>query len=107
MKQGLSFSLIDNKFNYLSTIEVFDIYGFKIECGYAGAEENTGHKLVGVISYPLIKLKDYIEVPILDLLEANIGLYTGIGRIDVDDGWGNGNNEVDAGISLTILSIKW
>lgn len=108
LKQGISWSFIDNKLNYLSTIEIASWKGITFEAGYAGSAQNTGSKAVAVISYPIIKLKDLgVTLPILDLIEANLGVYGGFGRIDLDDGQGKGNNEWDTGVSLTLLNIKF
>ena len=101
LKQGIAFSLIDNKINYLSTVEILKWKGFSLEGGYAGASSETYHKAVAVISYQIAKLKDFgVTVPILDLVEFNVGGYAGFGRI-------TGSNEYDAGLSLTLISLKW
>ena len=101
LKQGLSYSIADSEFSYLSTVELASWKGFTAEAGYSSSD-----KLVGVISYPILKLKDFgITLPILDLLEANIGLYAGFGRIALHDT--GGNNEFDYGASLTLIRVKW
>lgn len=108
LKQGVAYSLQDNKINYLSTIELAKWKGFSLEAGYAGRAENTGDKAVAVISYQVAKAKDLgITLPILDLLECNIGAYAGLGRIQVNDGFDNGNNEFDWGVSATLVSLKF
>lgn len=108
LKQGVAYSLLDHKLNYLSTFEVAKWKGFALEAGYAGAAENTGNKLVAVASYRVTGLKDLgVEVPILDLVEFNIGAYAGFGRVDLDDGTGGGNNELDYGVSATLISLKF
>lgn len=108
LKQGIAYSLQDEKINYLLTIEIAKWKGFSLEAGYAGRAENTGDKAVAVISYQLAKAKDLgITLPILDLLEANVGVYTGFGRIQVNDGFDNGNNEFDWGVSATLISLKF
>jgi hypothetical protein len=99
MKQGVAYSFADKDFSYLSTIELASWKGFTLEAGYSSKD-----KIVGVISYPILKLKDLgVTLPILDLLECNIGLYAGYGRIENLKEMG----EADFGISATLLRIKW
>lgn len=103
-KQGIAYSLIDNGINYLSTIEVLKKKGFALELGYAGDLDSVDHRLVAVVSYELFKLKDYIDIPVLDLIEANIGYYVGVGSI-------NGHrlleSEFDHGPALSLIKIKF
>ena len=106
LKQGIAYSLADSKFNYLSTIELASWKNITIEAGYAGAAENTGHKIVGVVSYPIVKLADLgVKLPVLDLVELNVGGYVGYGRVEglnsLDD------SEFDYGISATLIKVKF
>ena len=99
-KQGVSYSLIDHDFNYLSTLELVKWKGLALEAGY-----NSENAAVGVISYQLLKLKDLgVTVPVLDLLECNLGAYVGYKRLEIksiDDA------EFDTGISATLINLKW
>lgn len=107
LKQGIAYSLVDNKINYLSTAEVVKYKNFALEAGYAGNAEETNHKAVAVISYRLGGLKDLgVEVPVLDLISVNLGVYGGYGHIQLSGDKSN-DNEWDAGISATILDIKF
>lgn len=108
LKQGIAYSLADNKLNYLSTFEVLKWKGLTLEAGYAGRADQTGDKAVAVLSYNVAKLKDFgVEVPILDLVELNVGAYAGFGRVQLNDGMGDGNNELDYGLSATLISVKF
>jgi len=108
LKQGVAWSLEDSKLNYLSTIEVANWKGICLEAGYAGEAENTRHKAVAVISYPIVKLSDFgVTLPILNLVELNLGIYGGYGQINLGEGMGEGNNEWDYGLSVSLISIKW
>lgn len=100
LKQGVAFSIADSQINYLSTIELVTFKGVSLEAGYAGRGKNTGDKAVAVISYNLLSLKDYTNIPILKYVEFRPGVYAGIGRI-------GGSNEYDYGVSATVLSIKF
>jgi hypothetical protein len=105
LKQGIAYSIADSEFCYLSTIEIMNKCGVSLEAGYSSKD-----KAVIVASYKLLELKNYVNVPLLDLLEANIGAYYGFGRIDLglnDRDNMEGNNESDYGLSLTLLNIKW
>ena len=100
LKQGVAYSLADSKFNYLSTLDIVKYKGFSLEAGYAGSAKETGDKMVAVISYDLLSLKDKTTIPVLQWLEFRPGIYAGVGRI-------GGSNEFDYGISATVLSVKW
>lgn len=99
-KQGVSYSLIDSDFNYVSTLEIANWKGITAEAGY-----NSENAVVGVISYQLLKLKDFgVKVPVLDLLECNVGAYAGYKRLEIkslDDA------EFDFGASVTLINLKW
>lgn len=99
-KSGIGYSVADSKINFLSTVEIANWKNITLEAGYAGAAENTKDKAIAVISYPLFKLADYVSLPVLDLIECNLGVYAGIGRI-------TGSNEIDWGASATFLNIKF
>ena len=106
LKQGVAYSLADSKLNYLSTIEALTWKGVSLELGYAGAAENTGNKIVAVVSYPIVSLKELgVTMPILDLVEFNAGVYAGYGRIESISQLQD--SEFDYGLSLTAISLKW
>lgn len=109
IKQGVAYSALDNKFNYMATIEVFQKSIFSLEVGYAGDADATDYKLVGVISTSLLNLKQLgMNVPILDLLDFRLGIYAGVGGINVGDSPSmRGNNEFDWGASLTAITLKF
>jgi hypothetical protein len=107
VKQGVAFSLMDNKLNYLTTLDIVTIKGFNLEAGYAMDSEKTGHKAVAVLSYDLFNAKKAgITIPILDLIDVRPGAYIGYGRIEgLQDGGLKG--EMDYGVSATILAVKF
>ncbi len=109
MKQGIAYSVLDSKINYLSTLEVFQWAIFSGEVGYAGDGNATDYKLVGVISTSLLNLKQLgVNVPILDLLDFRLGVYAGVGGINLGDGPDmRGNNEFDYGFSATLISLRF
>ena len=100
LKQGMAFSLADNNINYLSTVDLVKWKGFALEGGYAGSAKNTGDKIVGVISYDLLTLKGKTTIPVLEWLEFRPGIWAGVGRI-------GGSNEIDYGVSATVISFDF
>lgn len=109
MKQGIVYSVLDSKINYLTTVELLQWAIFTVEAGYAGDADATDHKAVGVISTSLLNLKQLgVTVPILDLLDFRVGLYAGVGGLNFGDGPAmRGNNEFDWGASLTAITLKF
>lgn len=109
LNQGVGFSLIDNKINYLTTLDIVSWKGITLEAGYAGSAKNTGDKAVVALSYNLWNAKEAgVTLPILDLIDVRIGAYAGFGRVQIgNDQVRDGGNEFDAGISLTAVKVKF
>ena len=108
LKEGIAYSIMDSKVNFLSTIEIVKFKGFALEAGYAGQAPNTGNKAVAVVSYEIANLKNMgVTMPVLDLVSFNLGYYVGYGRICLTPGETDGNNEFDHGVSLSILQFKF
>lgn len=106
MKQGIAWSLQDNEINYLSTVEVAKFKNVSLELGYSGRAKNSGDKIAAVLSYPIVKLKDLgVDMPIIDLIELNVGAYAAVGRVQLEDT--DGGNEWDAGLSATLINLKF
>jgi hypothetical protein len=100
VKEGVAFSLDSNEFKSLTTTELFSWNGVSFEAGYA-----TPDVAALVFSYKIIELGKYIDVPIIDLIEFNIGYYVGASTIDIEQDsidW-----EFDHGPSLTLIDIKF
>lgn len=102
-KQGMGWSALDNKFNYLTTAEIVNFGKYiNLEAGYAGSAPNSGHKAVAVISANLIEAGD-IKYPILKYLKFNPGLYAGWGNLNFKE---MGESELDWGLSATFFEVK-
>ena len=100
LKQGIGYSLKNSNIEYLTTLEILNIKGVTLEAGYTSQD-----KVIGVISYPILKLKDLgVTVPILDLIEFNAGAFYGFGRINIKE---LDTAEDTYGLSLTLLKIKF
>jgi len=101
-----AFSFQDSKLNYLLTAEVATFKGFALEAGVATDAEKTGTKAVAVVSYDLLKVKDIVNIPILNLIEFRPGVYVGYGRIEgFQDSQLKG--EGDWGASLSVINVKF
>lgn len=104
LNNGLAFSFVENNLNYLGTFDVFVKGPFTVSAGYAGAQPNTGHKLVAVVGYTLFDgEKSMPENPILKYADLSVGIWGGAGGIG-----GNLNDaETDWGISLSLLKARF
>ena len=108
LRSGIGYSANDSRVNYLATIPVITLKnGFNIEVGYASDADESDHKAIMALSYPLAKFADLPwvgDVPILRLIELNVGGYIGYGKIDVTD---LKEAKLDYGPSLTVLNLKF
>lgn len=96
IKQGAAFDVVENRFSYLSTIEVLKYDNFGFDVGFASDD-----KLVGNLSYNLGGLKQLgIDTPITNLIDVRVGIYGGWGRL-------TGSNEWSYGPTVTIISVKF
>lgn len=105
INNGVAYSFVDHRLNYLGTIKLVSWRGFNLEAGYAGDSDATDHKFVGVVSYDLFKLRDMgVTVPVLDLIEFNPGIYFGAGKVNIKE---MDESETDWGVSATIVKFKF
>ena len=104
---GAYYSLKDHAVNHSET---FDIVSFNdmvfLEAGYAGDADQTDHKAIAALSLDIkqLKLKNYIKLPILDLVEFRPSLYAGLGDINVQD---LNDARFDWGVGASLLSYKF
>lgn len=106
VNQGIAFSFEDSKLNYLSTLDIVEWKGVNLEAGVAADAENTEWKAVAVLSYNLLKVKDLINLPIINLIEFRPGIWVGCGRIEgFEDSRLQG--EGDYGLSLSVVKVKF
>ena len=97
VKQGVVYSIEDQTVKYVSTLELANWKGLSLEGGFIPVDK----EIVGVVSYSLVKLKDLgVTLPILDLLECNLGYYAGASRID-------SSVKFDHGVSVTLINVKF
>jgi hypothetical protein len=100
LKQGMGYSIVDNKFNYLTTIEVANVKKISMAVGYAGTAKSTGDKLIATVSYPLFAAEKFVTWDLIKYLKFEPGVYVGVGRI-------LGSNELDYGVSATFLDVQF
>jgi hypothetical protein len=95
-QQGVFYNAIDSQLEYMASTQLLTWKGLALEAGYS--YENAA---LLVISYPILKLKDIgVTLPILDLVEFNVGGAVGISRV-------TGDNEFVAGGTLTLIKVKF
>jgi hypothetical protein len=96
LKQGVAFDVTDSKFNYLSTIGIIKYDDAGLSAGFS-----SDSKLVATFTYRLGGLNRFgISTPITDLIDIEVGMYAGYGRL-------TGSNEFSWGPSLTVLNVKF
>ena len=98
LKQGIIYSVDDQELSYAFTTQILEWEGVSLEGGYAAPDT-----LLGVVSYRLGGLERLgVNVPVLDLLDCNVGYYVG---------WKDMNNSSDSkfdhGVAATLLNIKF
>ena len=103
---GGYFSLLDSKFNYSATFKVLQTKDqkFALNFGYAGRAKESLDKVILTVSGSLLKLKDYVDVPILDLIIFDPYISAGFGRINlqaIDEA------EFDLGAGANIIKIRF
>ena len=98
LKQGIAYDVASDEIDYLSTIEIAKYKDIALEVGYSAKQ-----KVVAAVSIPVLALRDYIALPILDLVEFNFGYFVGFDRIGISDG----NNEFVHGPSVTLIKVKF
>jgi len=96
LKQGIVYSISDSEIKYCSTTALLVTDYVNIELGAVPLD----NEIILALTYEVVKLKDYVSIPLLDLIELNIGGYVGCKNF-LDD------NEYDAGLSATAINIKF
>lgn len=97
LRQGVMYEVSDSVIDYIGTIEVANWKNISLEAGYS-----QKNKVVAVMSYPLLKLKDLgVKIPILDLISFNIGYGIGIRELFTHD------SEFAHGVTLTLIDVKF
>lgn len=105
LKNGVFYSMVDNKINYSATVPIIEKNGISLNAGYGGDSDSTDHKLILTIAYDLGTLERFgVNVPIIKYagLEPYIGF--GAGRINFKE---MGESESDWFIGANIISLRF
>ena len=98
VKQGAVYSFQENDIKYCSTIRLIETRYLDLEVGIVPSD----NEIIGVISYELLKAKDYVDAPLLDLIELNVGVFGGVkDPFDADE------YELECGLSATFVNVKF
>lgn len=106
LDNGGYYSLLDARFNYSGTFKLLQTKDekFALNAGYAGKAKETLDKVIITVSGSLLKLKDYVNVPILDLISFDPYIAVGYGRINIKE---LDNSQFDLGIGANIIKVKF
>jgi hypothetical protein len=106
MDNGGYYSLLDSRFNYSGTFKILETKDgkFALNAGYAGRAKETLDKGIVTVSYKLVALKDYVNVPILDLIVFDPYIAVGYGRINIQE---IDRSEFDVGIGANIIKVNF
>ena len=98
------YSVPEHLLRYISTAQVLEYKGFSLEIGYSQTAS-----LIGVVSFQLLNLKKLgVNVPIIDLIECNIGYGVGISKISTAGaGEDNERNKLQHGPTVTLINLKF
>ena len=93
--QGFVYSMLDREFSYVSTIDLIKYKHFLLKAGYAP------DRLVGAVTVDLLSLKELgVDVPILDLINVEPGIFGGFSDLD-------SRAEFDWGFICDIIKVKF
>ena len=98
LKQGFIYSVDDQSWDYAFTTPILEKNDFSLEAGYSVKDT-----ILGVASYRLGGLEKLgINVPVLDLIDCNVGYYVGLKDINDSE-----ERKFDHGVAATLLNIKF
>ena len=117
VETGMAYSFIDEDFNPCISAPIFK--GFKgkdeyedlsINLGVVFKEfesQDSGEGLLGTlgVSYDVVALKEYFDMPVLDLIGLKVEAYVGIPILDTINGEIGDSAEIDVGVMFKIISI--
>ena len=106
LDNGGYYSLLDARFNYSGTFKLLQTKDekFALNIGYSGRAKETLDKAIVTVSGSLLKLKDYVNVPILDLISFDPYIAVGYGRINIKE---IDNSQFDLGIGANIFKVRF
>jgi len=102
LKQGIAYNINDGEYQYVMTIPIVNYKNISLEAGYTTNFDDSMDSFVGAVTYPLFKFKDFVDVPILNLIECNVGAYVGYSKWQDND-----SPEFEYGPVATLINIKY
>lgn len=99
LNQAVIYNINDSEVNYATTVTLCAFLDdtVKVDIGYTPKQE-----LIGLVSFKLVEVGDWIKYPILDKVEIEPFVYIGADRID-----STLDTETNWGVGVKILSIKF
>jgi len=114
VQTGLAYSVIDQDWNPSVSAPIikgkgkFDVFSLNIGAvakEFDSQESNEGVLGTLGISYDVVALKEYVDIPVLDLIGLKVEAYAGIPILDTLNGDIGDSAEFDWGVMLKVLSI--
>jgi len=96
LKQGVAYSLCDSEVRPMTSFSLIKKAGFSLDAGYVGED-----KLVAAVFYELGELKNIAEIPLLEFIDIELGVYYGLEGINK---WHSGE---DYGVTVKLLEVKF
>jgi hypothetical protein len=106
MSAGVYYSFKDHAINHVETVNIANKWNIYLDAGYAGDADETDGKAVLALSYDIkqLQLKNYVNLPILDLIAFRPAIFVGYGQIAKFDMTAA---KLDWGLGATIISYKF
>ena len=96
-QQAILYSFDQRDIHYGSMITLVKKGKVSLDAGYSPKQEG-----ILAISIDLLQLKDYVSIPILDLIKFEPCLYVGVDRIEQDL-----SAEYDYGVGVKLIEVKF
>lgn len=96
-QQAVLYSFDQHDIHYGSLVTLVKKGKVSLDVGYSPKQE-----MIGAISIDLLQMKDYVSIPILDLIKFEPCVYVGVDRIEQDL-----SAEYDFGVGAKLLEVKF
>ena len=114
VETGMAYSFIDEDFSVCASAPIlkgkdkWDDLSLNLGIVYKefdNQESNEGILGTLGISYDVVALKEYVDIPVLDLISLKVEAYVGIPILDTINGDTSESAEFDCGVMFKIVSI--
>ena len=115
VQTGMAYSVIDQDWNTSVSAPIvkgkgkFDVFSLNLGVvlkEFDSQESNEGVLGTLGISYDVMALEEYVDIPVLDLIGLKIEVYAGIPILDTLNGDTGESAEFDWGVMFKVLSIN-